>query len=238
MKHKVEIVCHRGANEYAPENTYPAAQLCIDWGMDYVEIDVNTSKDGVMYIFHGPKLNRTTNGRGNIFDRTSDELDQLDAGSWFDRRYAGERIPRLEPFLRWIKGKAKVFLDIKLAPIEELVALIYDVGLQNDCFVWFELGQAARIFRELAPDVPLKVNAQTVAEVVEAHEVYRADIIEISLKKVNQELMDACRERGMKVMLLHGKKDPRAFKRMLSWQPDLVNVDHGDLFAQIATSTQ
>ena len=56
MTRKVEIVCHRGANEYAPENTYPAAQLCIDWGMDYVEIDVNTSKDGVMYVVSRNRL--------------------------------------------------------------------------------------------------------------------------------------------------------------------------------------
>ncbi|MCB0067590.1 MAG: hypothetical protein KDD77_10585, partial [Caldilineaceae bacterium] len=46
----VEIVCHQGANEYAPPNTYAAAQICVDWGMDYVEIDVNTSKDGVLYV--------------------------------------------------------------------------------------------------------------------------------------------------------------------------------------------
>lgn len=113
---KIEIVCHKGANEYAPENTFAATQLCIDWGMDYVEIDVNASKDGVLYILHGPKVDKTTNGKGRITDLTFEEIDPLDAGSWFHPKYAGERVPRLEPFLRWIKGKSRVFLDVKAGP--------------------------------------------------------------------------------------------------------------------------
>ena len=47
QRHPLEIVCHRGANRHAPENTLAAAQLCVDWGADTVEIDVNTSSDGV-----------------------------------------------------------------------------------------------------------------------------------------------------------------------------------------------
>jgi len=237
MTSRPEIVCHRGANEYAPENTYASAQLCIDWGMDYVEIDVNTSADGVLYVLHGPELEKTTNGNGMIFERHSTELDQLDAGSWFAPQFAGERIPRLEPFLHWIKGRARLFVDVKLADIEQLVRLIYDVGLQDQCFFWFELPQAARFFRELAPDLWLKINAGTVTDVIEAAEVYQANIIEIGLDKVNQDLMDACRERRLKVMLIYGKKDPAAFRRMLAWKPDLVNVNHGDVFARVAASS-
>jgi glycerophosphoryl diester phosphodiesterase len=236
MTSRPEIVCHRGANEYAPENTYASAQLCIDWGMDYVEIDVTSSADGVLYVLHGPELEKTTNGSGMIFDRHSTELDQLDAGSWFAPQFAGERIPRLEPFLHWIKGQAKLFLDVKLAHLEQLVRLIYDVGLEEECFFWFELRQSARYFRELAPDLLLKINARTVKDVIEAAEVYQANIIEIGLNKVNQDLMDTCRERGLKVMLYYSKKDPAAFRRMLAWKPDLVNVNHGDVFARVAAS--
>jgi len=52
----IEIVCHRGANELAPENTYASSQICLDWGVHYVEIDVSTSADGVLYVIHGPGL--------------------------------------------------------------------------------------------------------------------------------------------------------------------------------------
>lgn len=90
---RIEIVCHKGANEYAPENTYAAAQRCIDWGVDYVEIDVRTSKDGVFYLLHDETLERTTNGHGPIAQRTAAEIEQLDAGSWFDPRFADQRVP-------------------------------------------------------------------------------------------------------------------------------------------------
>ena len=231
-----EIVCHRGANEYAPENTYASVQLCIDWGMDYVEIDVMTSKDSVLYVFHGPALEKTTDGTGYIFERGAAELDQLDAGSWFGPQFTGERIPRLEPFLRWIKGKAKVLLDVKLADLDQLVLLIHDIGLENDCFFWFEFDWMARCFRRLAPDLLLKMNAETVAGVIEADEVYQANIIEIGFDKVNHDLVNACWQRGLKVMLNYGGKDPEAFRQMLSWKPDMVNVNHGDIFARVAAT--
>jgi glycerophosphoryl diester phosphodiesterase len=229
-----EIVCHRGANEYAPENTYASAQLCIDWGMAYVEVDVMTSKDGVLYLFHGPELEKTTDGTGHIFASMASELDRLDAGSWFSPEFAGERIPRLEPFLRWIKGQAKLFFDVKLADPERLIQLVRENGMEEECFFWFEFDWMARCFRLLAPDLTLKMNAKTVEDVIKAHEAYGADIIEIGLDRVSQELVDACRERGMRLMLIHGEKDADAFRRMLAWEPDLVNVDHADLFARVA----
>ena len=79
----VQIVCHKGANELRPENTVASAQLCVDWGVDYVEVDVNTSMDGVMYILHGPYIDKTTNGQGRFCELHSSEIDKLDAGSWF-----------------------------------------------------------------------------------------------------------------------------------------------------------
>jgi hypothetical protein len=91
----IQIVCHRGANEYTPENTYASSQLCMDWGMDMIEIDVSCSHDGVLYLFHGPQLEKTTNGQGLIMERGSAEIDQLDARSRFSPDFAGERIPRL-----------------------------------------------------------------------------------------------------------------------------------------------
>ena len=131
---KVAIVCHQGANEYAPPNTVAAAQLCIDWGMDYVEIDVNMSRDGVLYVFHGPDLAETTDGRGLFHEQSAATLDALDAGSWFDARYRGERVPRLDAYLRWIAGKAKVFFDVKRADLPQLIALVEAVQLEQDSF--------------------------------------------------------------------------------------------------------
>lgn len=234
----IEIVCHRGANEYAPENTVAAAQKCIDWGMDYVEVDVNTSKDGVLYVFHGPELERTTNGTGRITDLTSEEVDALDAGSWFSLKFATERIPRLDAFLRWIKGKAKVFFDVKMEDPQPVIDLVYKMGLEQECFFWFGSDQAAVRFRELNRHLPLKINVSKAEDVAMAVNDFGANIVEVDLDNMNRKLFNACRELGVKIMIFHTQKDPEAFRQILRWGVDIANVDHGDLFARIAREFQ
>jgi glycerophosphoryl diester phosphodiesterase len=229
----VEVVCHRGANEYAPENTMAATQLCIDWGVAYVEVDVRTSKDGVMYLLHDPWLTRTTNGKGFLSQLTSSEIDELDAGSWFDKKFAGEKVPRLDPYLRAIKGKIKVYFDVKNADLKQLIALVYDVGMENDCFFWFDRAERALEFRELDKKLPLKVNVGNVNDVRDAVERYQANIVETGLRQMSPELIDACHERNLKIMVLQTKNDPAAFRRIVELKADMVNLDHGDVFLKI-----
>jgi glycerophosphoryl diester phosphodiesterase len=230
----VEIVCHQGANEYAPANTYPAAQLCVDWGMDYVEIDVNTSKDGVLYIYHGPDLEVTTDGRGLFHELTAAQIDRLDAGSWFDQGFAGARVPRLDEYLRWIKGRARVFFDVKRADLPALIALVTEMEMAKESFFWFGDAAQALAFRKLAPHLSLKVNADDAAGVAAACATYHANIIETGIASLNQELVDACRTRGVKLMVFHKQKEPDAFRTMLDWGVDMINCDHGDVVAQVA----
>jgi len=230
---QLEIVCHKGANEYAPENTYAAAQRCLDWGVDYVEIDVRTSKDGVFYLLHDATLERTTNGQGPIAERTAAELDRLDAGSWFHPRFADERIPRLDEFLRWIKGKAKVYLDVKAADPQQIVDLIQAVELADDVFFWSGSDAWALALRALAPHLALKINVKTVEDVVRAHERYGANIVEVGLPQMSQPLQTACQERSIKVMIYEQQKNVDAFRAILDWGAEMINLNHADVFLEV-----
>jgi glycerophosphoryl diester phosphodiesterase len=230
---QIEIVCHRGANEYAPENTYASAQRCIDWGVDYVEIDVNRSSDGIFYLFHGPELERTTNGNGFFPEWSSTLIDQLDAGSWFSPTYAGERIPRLEPFLDWIKGQAKLFLDIKAGSPSEIVRLIRQHGLEQDCFVWSGSQDWALEFRTLAPDLQLKVNVRDAADIIAAHQRFRANIVEVEWESISQALLTTARQHHIKTMLYVKTKDAQAYRQALDWGVEMINLNHADLFLQV-----
>ncbi|HKI75348.1 MAG TPA: glycerophosphodiester phosphodiesterase family protein, partial [Pseudomonadales bacterium] len=225
-----EIVCHRGANQYAPENTRASAELCLAWGMDWLEIDVNTSRDGVMYLFHGPDLARTTNGTGKIYDHDSDVIDRLDCGSWFDASFAGEPVPRLEPFLRWIDHRIKIFFDVKYADLPGLVRLIHDLDMQDDCFFWFGREKFVKAFREVTRELALKINVRTPEDVIAAKRDYDAGIVELSLENMSQPMAETCEDLGVKTMILHSREDPDAFREILRWQVDMVNVDHGDVF--------
>lgn len=229
----IEIVCHKGANAVAPENTYAAAQRCLDWGMDYVEVDVRTSQDDVFYLLHDPTLERTTNGQGYLHERSSAYLDELDAGSWFHADFADQRLPRLEPFLRWIKGRAKIFFDVKAADPQRLIDLVYATGFERDCFFWSGSDLWAKELRALDPELALKLNVRTVADVQRVYEEFRADIVEVGLEHVNQALLDACHAHNIKVMIYHQSADPVAFRQIIDWGVEMVNLNHGDLFAQV-----
>ncbi|GAB4454669.1 MAG: glycerophosphodiester phosphodiesterase family protein [Armatimonadaceae bacterium] len=232
-QHKVQVVSHRGANHVAPENTLAAAKKCIEWGVDYVEVDVRTSKDGVLYILHDSSVNRTTNGQGLLRSLTSEQIDRLDAGSWFAPQFAGERIPRLEPFLKEIKGKIKVFFDVKEADLPTLIALVRKMKMENDSFFWFGRDADARAFRKLAPDLQLKINAGTVEQIEKAHQEYGAQIIEIGLNNLTPETIRACRDRKMKIMVIHMQNDPAGFRKIIEMGADMVNLDHADVFLAV-----
>jgi glycerophosphoryl diester phosphodiesterase len=228
----IEIACHRGANEVAPENTRAAAEKCIQWGADYVEIDVRTSKDGVMYIMHDPFVTRTTNGKGLLRQLTSAQIDNLDAGSWFDAKFAGEKVPRLEPYLRWIKGKAKIYFDVKDADLKQLIDLVRDIGLENDCFFWFENPKKATEFRRLDKNLPLKMNARNPKEVA-ADQQLGANIIEVSPQNLTAEMVAACHQRGLKLMVYEPERNLETFRQAIKLGADLINLNHADAFIQV-----
>lgn len=234
--HPIEVVVHRGANHLAPENTFAAAAKAIELGVDYVEIDVQRSLDGVYYILHDFTLGRTTNGWGFIRLRTSDYIDQLDAGSWFSEAYKGEKVPRLKEYLQWIKGKAKVYLDVKAADLEEVVAMVRELGMQDDTLFWFWNPLMAQQFRKLAPDFNLKINAHTPEEAIEAKEKYEAQIIECNVKDITPELVKVCRDHHIKIMAYANSNTEEEFRAVINSEADMVNLDKPVLYIQVLQS--
>jgi glycerophosphoryl diester phosphodiesterase len=131
-------VAHRGASAYAPEHTLTAYRLALEQGADYVEQDLAVTKDGVLICLHDPTLERTTNVEELFPDRattvtwegkterawlandfTLAEIEQLDAGSWFDPKFAGARIPTFDEAVALVKGKAGLFPELKTPEVYE-----------------------------------------------------------------------------------------------------------------------
>lgn len=222
------IVAHRGANHLAPENTIAATQKCVELGVDYVEIDVRTSKDGVMYILHDKTLDRTTNGSGEISKRDSGYIDQLDAGSWFGSEFADQKVPRLKPFLRQFKGKVKIYFDVKAADLAELVALVHETGFAQDCFFWFSKDERARELRTLDRHIPLKMNAVDVAGLIRVMD-YNPQIIEYRLENLTPEFINFCREHDL-MLMAHalGEGSETKYQEIIDSAADMVNLDRPD----------
>ncbi|MFB7270292.1 glycerophosphodiester phosphodiesterase [Streptomyces sp. NPDC056244] len=116
------VIAHRGASAYAPENTLAAVERAGELGIDWVENDVQRTKDGTLVVIHDDTLGRTTDveqvfpGRApwKVKDFTAAEIARLDAGSWFGARWAGERVPTLEQYLDAVEANSqKLLLEIK-----------------------------------------------------------------------------------------------------------------------------
>ena len=90
------IIAHRGHTVEAPEQTMAAFQLAADLGATMLEADLRFTRDGVPVMMHDHLLDRTTSGNGPVAAMGWTEMSRLDAGSWFDPRFAGERVPRLD----------------------------------------------------------------------------------------------------------------------------------------------
>ncbi len=107
------IVAHRGSSGVAPENTVAAFRRAAEDGADMVELDVRMTKDFEIVVLHDRSVRRTTNGRGKIWELTLADLRTLDAGSWFSRRFAGERIPTLRHILDILPAHVAVNIEVK-----------------------------------------------------------------------------------------------------------------------------
>lgn len=126
------VIAHRGASAYAPENTLAAYRLAVEQGADFVEQDLQITRDGVLVCLHDRTLERTTDVATVFADRARtesaagrtvrqwlvhdfnlDELRRLDAGSWFDSKFRGERIPTWDEAIQTLRGRAGLYPELK-----------------------------------------------------------------------------------------------------------------------------
>lgn len=152
---------HRGARAYAPMNTLPAFELALEQGADGIELDVHRTKDGYPVIVHDFKVDATSDGSGQVKDMTLEQLKELDAGSWFDAKFAGVKIPTLDEVFEAVGQKTYInveikSIDVKTDGVEQVVAdCIRRHSMEKRILVSSFNPLALRRFREILPDVPI-----------------------------------------------------------------------------------
>jgi len=112
-------IAHRGASTAAPPNTLAAFEKAIELGADGIEFDVHLSADGVPVVIHDFTVNGTTNGSGRVASLTLVQLKQLDAGSYFDPAFAGERIPTLAEVLEAVGSRLLLNIELKSTSLRD-----------------------------------------------------------------------------------------------------------------------
>ncbi|MFB8239980.1 glycerophosphodiester phosphodiesterase [Kitasatospora purpeofusca] len=154
------VLAHRGASSAAPENTLLSDEVARRAGADWIENDVQPSKDGVPHVLHDDTVDRTTNGTGRVRDLTAAQLGALDAGARFAPATAGARVPTLAAQLDDLRTRGgSLLLEIKGPHTRDEVARIVkdvrDHGMAGRVFVQSFETDALRYTRELAPELPL-----------------------------------------------------------------------------------
>ncbi len=111
-----KVISHRGANRVAPQNTIPAFKKSLEIGCDGFETDIHLTVDGYPVVCHNYTIDETSDGNGNIKDKTLEELRRYDFGSYFNEEFAGTQLPTLEEFLEVSKSGDIEIMNIEIKP--------------------------------------------------------------------------------------------------------------------------
>ncbi len=155
----MEVTAHRGASAAYPENTMRAFQAAVELGADWIELDVQQTRDGEIIVMHDTNLRRTAGINQNIWETDWEELAALEAGSWFSESFSGEPIPRLEEVLEFAE-ETGVRLNIELKPSghetafeQGVVDRIRSYGLEDRCVVTSQNYEVLKQIKAYAPEI-------------------------------------------------------------------------------------
>lgn len=231
-----QVIGHRGAAAYAPENTMPAFQKALQLGCHWVEFDVMLSQDGEVFVFHDDSLQRTTNGQGYLASQPASYIKSLDAGAWFGKAFQGTSIPTLREVLAWlIQHDMHANIEIKTSPNADL-ALAVIAHLEK---YWpkdrhwplvssFDY-QALSVCAKQKPDLPLGLlldkwpkNTLDLAKAIHCFSIH------LSQKITTKPRVALIKSAGYAVGVYTVNQRPLAFK-LLDWGVDTLFSDYPDL---------
>lgn len=157
-KHKFIVIAHRGDHVEAPENTLAAYENAIKHEVDYVEIDLRTTKDSLLVIMHDATVDRMTNGKGKISSLTYAEVQQLKVWDKTKDSSTTYAIPTFEDVLKTCKNKIHIYLDFKDASVLQSYNMIKQYGMEKQVIVYINSPLQYKEWRRVAPSMPLMVS--------------------------------------------------------------------------------
>jgi len=236
----VNIIGHRGAAAYAPENTLASFDKALTLGSRFIEFDVMCSADGEPFVIHDNQLKRTTNGKGDVGLSDSSYLETLDAGSWFSRQNKGEHIPHFRDALKWLSFSG-IQANIEIKPYPGAVEQTTTAVLSYIHRYWpqtkalpllssFEF-DALILCRSIAPEMPLGVLLHQWDE----QWLHKARQIDASSVHFNQKILTADRVKMVKdegyLVCAYTVNRKRTANKLFSWGVDAVFSDYPDLLS-------
>lgn len=222
-------VAHRGFSSIAPENTMAAFLMAMERPeVQWMELDVQLSRDGVPVVIHDFSVERTTNGKGLVRETDWADLQRLDAGAWKNKSYKGERIPALSELLDRSCGRVR--LNIELKTQGDMypglpAAVIHEVRkrhMQNDVVITSFEPAALIEVKKLAPEIQtgLIIDARP-GDLLTALRQMNCTFLSIGYTNVDKSLMNEMRSAGIRVMAWT-VDDKTIMKKLAAVDPELM----------------
>lgn len=239
-KKETLIIAHRGADDRAPEETMPAFRLAVNEKADYIELDLRETKDNKLILMHDPTLDRTTNGKGDVTRYSLKQIKKLDAGSWFGKKYKGQRILTLEELINQYGSKTNYFIETRrvgneLKMEEPLIRLLNKKGLIKKKKVMIESFSARSLekIHKLDRSVPLvqltlfKNKKDFTDQKIREWRKYAVGI-GLDAKLADKKLIQKMHQNHLKVYVFFfdSKKEKAAQKRVIEDGADGVFTNH------------
>ncbi len=241
----INVISHRGANIYAPQNTLPAFRRALEIGVDGFETDVHLSQDGTLVLCHNYTIDKTSDGKGSISQMTLGQLKAHDFGSYFSPKFVGTQIPTLQEFLELVRqnGGLRV-LNIELKSpranetsiVRDTIEMVKDFEMFNSLILSsFDpklLAEAKRIDPAVKTGFLYSPNSKVIFRIyrnpLEVAKEIGADALHPFSMYVNADLVRKTHEAGM-TMNVWTVNSPRAIKRLASLGADGIITDYPDV---------
>ena len=231
------VVGHRGWPQRFPENTLVGFKAALELGVDALELDVHVTKDDQVVVIHDETVERTTEGEGPVRGMTLAELKELDAGGWFDGKFAGERIPTLEEVMELAAGKVPLAIEVK-PPAETIDRLNSRlIALVKNCpgtvVVHSFDAVYLRTFRRACPEIDTGflclASEENLAFAVETG----CTAIHPEWHSVTPELNRAIREAGLKIMVWIAQTEDDCRGILETLDVDAIGTDCPDVLIRM-----
>lgn len=236
------VCAHRGFSTIAPENSMPAYGAAVAMGADEIEFDLWPTKDGQLVSCHDQSLERVSDGKGLINEKTMEELEGLDFGVKFGEKFKGLRIIRFEDILK--KFSCHVIMNIHVKPLsytdeypKEIMKKIIELIRKYDCekYVYFmlETDMQIRQFKKYAPNIAVCVGhlQDRPWEIVDRAIELGCEKVQLFKPYFNREMIDKAHKNGIKCNVFWSD-EPEETAELLDMGIDTILTNDYNLISQ------
>ncbi len=189
---------HRGAVQFAPENTLLGFDVALQIGVEIVEIDVRPTADEVLVVMHDSSVDRTTNGTGDVDEMTLDEIRELVVVSEFDG-IEDQPIPTFVEALQHLKGRALINVDAKTSRFDLIAADLAVADAREWVYVQVDSLDEGEEMRAADPDVRIMPDIESVTDMVEYGDALQPETIEVPWNLDDVAVFDEATARGARI---------------------------------------